>query len=493
MTTNYPLVEERVLPPVVPSGRLLRRRRRDITELPLPRAHQILVFRLGDQYIADSVRRPGDDPLVCDATSVTVVDTAVDVAVTVETEVPSAETESFILKVTFACTVTDPVAVVRAGLDDLPGVLLARVRALPGLTEISGGYPLTESSRLSRALTARLTAYAEMEGAGLHGVSLGSVSAVVLSPEAVAELQRTHDDERRRIEAEEQAQRYKLQNVRLQAEIRESEEELQRITQEQQYLTRTQQRRYGYEETKEDQAHELNLAAGKASFERDQAVAEYRTVDSDPLIADQLARSRGEISTDEAAGRLRADSAAHRERRQALEDRRHDEERIQAQLEREDAREERQHRKELEERQRQEGRDDKLAERTYHQAVRDRQLEYNHTILGKAIDAGLFSDQHVEVESLMSPVPHASSDPAPARGADPAVDPADTPASIEPAHRGHVVPPDGGSPQDTAGRRGAPPGDGSAQRLVDADGPGSVEGPWDADGLGDAGEEERAR
>ncbi|MDX2851216.1 hypothetical protein PV342_22750 [Streptomyces sp. PA03-3a] len=477
MTTNYPLVEERVLPPTQASGRLIRRRRRDLGEIPIPRAHEVLVFRLGESYVADSGRRGGDDPLLCDATSVTVVDTSAGVPITVETEVPSAEAEPFALKVTFACTVTDPVAVVQAGLNDLPGVLLARVRALPRLSETSGRYRLTQAHDLSHALTARLTAYTEMEDAGLYGVTLGSVAATVLSPEAVAKLQRQQDEERRRMEAAEELRQIKLTNARLQAELKEMEENLRRQAQSQEHLTRTQQRRFGYAEAEENQAHEQTLAAGQAHFQREQAMAEARAIDGDPLAADQMARMRGEISSDDAAGRLRADTALRRDRRHAVEDRKYEQDLIEARLTREDERETTRHRqqlereerqgtKELEAQERKERREDEKATAEEERRARAMQRQHDHELRKELIARGHFDDQYIPAEAMLSQEPRAQ---------DAVVAPVtDASARLGPAHRGKAIPPSTGTRGD---------GDGS--------GPGTSDGT--ADDLGDVGEEERAR
>ncbi|MER5896755.1 hypothetical protein [Streptomyces sp. NPDC001876] len=486
MTTNYPLVDEKVLLPTQVSGRLIRRHRRDLAEIPVPRAHEILVFRLGGSYVADSGRRSGDDPLLCDATSVTVVDTSAGVPVTVEVDVPSAEAEPFTLNVTFACTVTDPVAVVRAGLRDLPGVLLTRVRALPGLTETSGRYRLTQSHDLARALTARLTAYTEMEDAGLYGVTLGSVAVTVLSPEAVAELQRKQDEERRTMEAARELRDVKLAHDVLQAELKEMEQKLRRQEQAQEHLTRTQQRRFGYAEAEEDQVHAQTLAAEQAHFDREQATEEARAIDGNPLTADQMARARGEISSDEVAGRLRNDVSAQRERQYVVEDKEFEQGRIEAQLTREETREEKRHQqrldqekhqntRELEAQKRRETREDAKAAADEKRRDRELQRQRDHETRKALIARGHFDDQYIPAEALLTREPAAP---------DSALSPADDAAELEPGDRGQAAHPAGKPGDEENGRGPGPAGETSADGLGDL---------IAADDLGDVGEEERAR
>lgn len=186
MTTirkTYPLVEERVLDPAPRTGRRFwNQPTRSYDELPRVSAHEVLVYRTGDQYLTDhGVRGPGDET-VLNAGSVTVVDCRTAVPVTVGTDVPSAETDGFTVQVAFHCTVTDPVAVVREGVVDVEARLLGYLRALPGLTDVTQEWPLEAGKEVSRRLTARLIAYLEMEPPRIAGLSVGDPYLTVLTP-----------------------------------------------------------------------------------------------------------------------------------------------------------------------------------------------------------------------------------------------------------------------------------------------------------------------
>ena len=76
----------------------------------------MLVYRVDGDYLLDSARlRRGDDDVVR-ATHVSVVDMRSGAPVVVELSIPSRDAAEFAVHATFACTVTDPVAVVRDGV-----------------------------------------------------------------------------------------------------------------------------------------------------------------------------------------------------------------------------------------------------------------------------------------------------------------------------------------------------------------------------------------
>jgi hypothetical protein len=174
VTSTYPITERRSLGEVDPKGILRRRIRSD---LPTLDAHQVLVYRVDGQYVLDGDRMRKSDDRVVTATHVSVVDVRRDNPVVVHFEIPSADAASFKVTVTFSCTVTDPVSVVRSGVEcrvALWGYLQAHSR----LFDLGQDYRLEEFNELRRAVAAQITAYFTIKPPAVDGVSvaLGSVS-----------------------------------------------------------------------------------------------------------------------------------------------------------------------------------------------------------------------------------------------------------------------------------------------------------------------------
>ncbi|MFF8591989.1 hypothetical protein ACF061_11170 [Streptomyces sp. NPDC015220] len=344
MTTihrTYPLVEERVLAPAPHTGRRFwNRPARSLDELPRVAAHQVLVYRTGDQYLTDhGVRGPADED-VLNAGSVTVVDCRTAVPVTVSMDVPSAETDGFTVQVAFHCTVTDPVAVVREGVTDLESRLLGYLRALPGLTDVTQEWPLDAGKEVTRRLTARLVTYLEMGPPRIAGLSVGAPYLTVLTPEEFAAQQRRADEERRAAEQD----RVK-EAVRRERELmeHEREKERERMAAERKALeTRHQQelddlkRAYTHRTDAEDQHYTQILKRRDNEFERTEALKDLDDFGTDPAGTDILALRRGEISYSELAERQRETDRLRRERQREDEERRWEHSERQRQAERED-------------------------------------------------------------------------------------------------------------------------------------------------------------
>ncbi|MFG2971855.1 hypothetical protein ACGFYY_02475 [Streptomyces sp. NPDC048331] len=346
MTTirkSYPLVEERVLAPAPRTGRRFwNQPTRSYDELPRVAAHEVLVYRTGDQYLTDhGVRGPGDET-VLNAGSVTVVNCGTAVPVTVSTEVPSAETDGFTLQVAFHCTVTDPVAVVREGVVDVESRLLGYLRSLPGLTDVTQEWPLEDGKEVSRRLTARLISYLEMEPPRITGLSVGDPYLTVLTPQEFADQRRRADEERRerehdrvkeavrrereQMEHEREKERKAMQAERTSLEMRHQQEldDLRRS-----YTRRT---------DAEDQHYTHNLKRKDYEFERVEALKDLEDFGTDPANTDILAQRRGEIGYSELAERQRESDRLRRERQREDEERHWENAERRRQAEREDLR-----------------------------------------------------------------------------------------------------------------------------------------------------------
>lgn len=118
MIQNYPITGGGPLEPAPKRGFLgLGRRYRDGSEVPKADAHQVLVYRVDGDYLVDRGRLGSSDEQVVNATHVSVVDMRRSAQVVVELPIPSRDASDFMMRVTFACTVTDPLVVVREGIN----------------------------------------------------------------------------------------------------------------------------------------------------------------------------------------------------------------------------------------------------------------------------------------------------------------------------------------------------------------------------------------
>lgn len=338
MAENYPLVEQREYRrPEKRVGWLNKRSVRDEDELPLIAAHQVRVFRVGEEYVEDPGHLRPDDPLVTGASSVTVVDRRVEVPVVVETRIPSAEAGDFTVRTTFYCTVTDACAVVRDGVTDIEALLLGHLREVPGLTEDGSDLPIVDSDAVRERIDARLTAYHEMRPAPLSGLRARHGLVEVLTPAELAEdIAKLQEERRQRerdrirqeweqesalkrswLETELELKREELRNTSaLRKERNRQEEELEKEYGRQKHETLLS--RFRRESGAEDQRHELAQRAERNRFNRDQLREDVRLIGADPILADFNAWRQGDISADELSRRLHADD----ERRAELTDRR---------------------------------------------------------------------------------------------------------------------------------------------------------------------------
>lgn len=345
MAENYPLVQQREYRrPEKRVGWLNKRSVRDEDELPLIAAHQVRVFRVGDDYVEDPGNLRPDDPLVTGASSVTVVDRRVEVPVVVETRIPSAEAGDFTVRTTFYCTVTDACTVVRDGITDLEALLLGHLRGVPGLTEDGSDLPVVDSDAVRERIDARLTAYHEMRPAPLSGLDARHGLVEVLTPAELAEDIAKLQEERRQRERDRVRQEWEqetaLKRSLLETELELRREELRNTSALHRERNRQEEAleaefgrqklekllsRFRHETGAEDQRQELTRRVELNRFEREQLKQDVQLIGSDPILADLQAWRQGDITAEELSRRLHADEErraglADRSRRAALED-----------------------------------------------------------------------------------------------------------------------------------------------------------------------------
>ncbi|MBF6442556.1 hypothetical protein [Nocardia farcinica] len=184
MTKTYPIVAAKNLAEA-PARGLWRRRVRDESELLPARAHEVLVYRVQGRFVVDHDQRRASDDDVAAASHVSVVDVSVDAPVLVELKVRSADATDFTVHVTFRCTVTDAVLVVRNGLTDATGFLLEYLRGMPDIFQIGQDFRLQELDRVQRALSAFVTSSVVHDPPLLPGIRIRMAGVQVLTPAEV--------------------------------------------------------------------------------------------------------------------------------------------------------------------------------------------------------------------------------------------------------------------------------------------------------------------
>ncbi|WP_158842484.1 hypothetical protein [Saccharothrix deserti] len=191
MTRQYPIVEHRTLDPTAGRGPLrVGRRRRDLAELPKPAAHEVMVFRVDGDYFVDAGRLGLADEQVVRAAHVSVVDLGRDVPVVVSLRIPSAEAADFTVRVTFTCTVLDPVAVVRDGLEHAETLLTSYLTGHHRTFELGLEHRLSEINEVRRVVAAQVRAFTEVRPVVVRGVAVRLASVEVLTPDELVEFEK---------------------------------------------------------------------------------------------------------------------------------------------------------------------------------------------------------------------------------------------------------------------------------------------------------------
>ena len=169
--TNYPIISQRTLPKASRRGPMgLVPPRRDANELPLPNAHEAVVYKTAGAYIVDDGRSRTSDEHVVNATNITVVDMREDAPVTVQATIPSAGAAEFVIQVTFLCTVKKPEEVVEAGLHDLTTSLTHYLIRYQKLFHLGEDYQLGQVTAVRHNVTSEVKAYFNVRSARFRGL-----------------------------------------------------------------------------------------------------------------------------------------------------------------------------------------------------------------------------------------------------------------------------------------------------------------------------------
>ncbi|MGW4057194.1 hypothetical protein ACWEGE_02885 [Amycolatopsis sp. NPDC004747] len=218
MTESYPIVEQRSLDPAQVKGKFFGREEyREHGELPRPNAHQVFVYRVDGEYVLDSAQRRLDEEQVVNATHVSLVDLTRDAEVIVELAIPGAEAEDFTMRVTFVCTVTNPVSVVREGRGDAQTLLRAYLKSHHRFFELGLKYRLDEINEVRRDVNAQVKAFTTVKPPVISGIAVELRSVEVLTPDEVRRLMGNRRSLEYQHELDTAQQRYELDRAEITA------------------------------------------------------------------------------------------------------------------------------------------------------------------------------------------------------------------------------------------------------------------------------------
>ncbi|MBY8852899.1 hypothetical protein K7G98_33575, partial [Saccharothrix sp. MB29] len=112
-----------------------------------------------------------------------------DAEVVVELVLPSRDASHFTVRVTFLCTVDDPVAVVRTGGHDARAMLSGYLKGHQRIFELGLDFGLEDINDIRRKLNAQIRAYATLSPPEFAGMAATLASVEVMTPEQVAKLE----------------------------------------------------------------------------------------------------------------------------------------------------------------------------------------------------------------------------------------------------------------------------------------------------------------
>lgn len=355
---DYPIIDQRFLPRASRRGPMgLVPPRREASELPMPNAHEVVVYKTEGTYIVDDGRsRPSDDHVV-KATSITVVDMREDAPMTVEATIPSAGAAEFTVQVTFLCTVKKPDEVVDAGLRDIKSSLKHYLIRHQPLFYLGEDHHLDEVAAVRRSVTAEVKAYYSVRPARFRGLDVKLGNIQVMTPDELHskqrewELQGLLSSEQQQLEHRLAEQKADLEEIRrrseeaFELERRRHEQDLAQMRQE---LTRMQEQ-FEQQQERRKATHDQSIRTAAFRHAADEATRLKESLGADDSeMTTVFAGAIGERSISATANLLNADRERRREQEAEEERRKQERDQDEARYGRELDRENRQMRYDLE-------------------------------------------------------------------------------------------------------------------------------------------------
>jgi hypothetical protein len=344
--STYPIVEMRELHEAQRRGPFnLLSPRRGPSELLRPKeGHHVLVYKVEGRFLHDNVSLGERDELVVKASHVSVVDMRRNAPVEVAFDIASADGSTFKVVVTFGCTVTDPVQVVREGLTDPQDILLTYVKSHHNAMQMGLDFTLSQINEVRRYVDAQLTAYKTVNPPFIDGLDVQMASVEVLTPEEVAAVSATRRSRRHShiLATEELGYSSDYEGAREQ-----KDHEIRTARQRNQHDREFDQNRYGWMTALKEQEHqervrlvmqdeELARRSELERFRRQELREAAELIGSNPDLALHLAYAAGQLDPVELADRLHANREQARIQTQAEADKDRDERLVRDRQEHED-------------------------------------------------------------------------------------------------------------------------------------------------------------
>ena len=192
---SYPIVAQHVLDDAVRRGKVPIRKSREGTEIPKIKPHEVLVWRTGDRFIVDPRELQAHDHTVVHASSVSVVSVRPGTEVPVEFRIDTQDAAEFVVRVTFSCSVVDPVTVVRNGQVNAADALLEYLHAYPDLSQLGLKYSVIDVNKVRTAMAAHIKAYMAHYPPKIPGMEIGTATVHVETPATLGKIQEINEEQ----------------------------------------------------------------------------------------------------------------------------------------------------------------------------------------------------------------------------------------------------------------------------------------------------------
>jgi hypothetical protein len=126
--------------------------------------------------------------MVVQASSVSVVSVRRGTEVEVSFRIDSKDASQFTVKVTFVCSVLDPVVVVRDGQVDAADALLAYLKTYQDLFDLGLKHPISEINEVRTEAALQVKAYLALRPPGIPGLDIALANVQVETPTVLADL-----------------------------------------------------------------------------------------------------------------------------------------------------------------------------------------------------------------------------------------------------------------------------------------------------------------
>jgi hypothetical protein len=186
--SSYPIVAQYELDDPDRRGPFGMLKSRKGWDIPKIKPHEVLVWRVGGRYVVDRRELSTRDDTVVRASSVSVVSVRPDTEVEVSFKIDSQDGLEFTVKVTFICSVLDPVVVVRDGQVNAADALIAYLRGYQDLFNLGLKHPIKEINQVRTEMAVQVKSYMTLRPAKIPGMDITSATVQIQTPPVLADL-----------------------------------------------------------------------------------------------------------------------------------------------------------------------------------------------------------------------------------------------------------------------------------------------------------------